>query len=157
MRFVCIDGKEFAEKKDAIDWENKILEQEKIEFKRIQDVKKSIPDAGPKRSDAGVKRSRYRIAVPKKYHSYLSRANAKGLVFDFSVDEFDKITSLPCSYCGASGKIGIDRVDSSDGYTKENSIPCCWPCNQMKYTHSSEDFLYHIKKIYAYNKAKGTI
>lgn len=150
MRFVCIDGKEFSKKKDALDWENKILEQEKSEIKRISELKKeSDPPLGDgRRSDAGTTRSRYRIKLPKRYHSYLLRANAKGLKFELSVDEFNSITSLPCKYCGSGSVVGIDRVDSSDGYTVDNSVPCCAACNMMKYTHSVEFFMSHIKKIY---------
>lgn len=56
-----------------------------------------------------------------------------------------------CSYCGIKEKLGIDRVDNSVGYTKENSVPCCKLCNFMKKAMSRNDFLSRIKKIYEFN------
>jgi hypothetical protein len=75
---------------------------------------------------------------------------------------------LPCRYCGRE-KItsfrykrgnqvfhknkqpffytGIDRLDSSKGYTKENSAPCCAVCNRAKMDMSEEEFLQWIKTL----------
>ncbi len=84
---------------------------------------------------------------PKQYKSYRLRANAKRIKFELTIPEFTAITEMDCSYCGGQGG-GIDRVDSGIGYTKENSTPCCWKCNAMKYTHTVDNFINHIKKIY---------
>ena len=111
-----------------------------------------IPVDKPKkgRSDKGKPRVKYDTSLPSQYLSYLKRANRKGISFDFTPDTFDKITSEDCSYCGGPG-YGIDRVDSSKGYTVDNSVPCCTMCNMMKYTHSKHVFLKHIKRIHEYN------
>ena len=70
-------------------------------------------------------------------------------LFSLSFEDFDAITSRSCFYCGENEKrIGIDRIDNSIGYTKENSVSCCKICNYMKRTMTKEDFLNHIKKIY---------
>jgi 5-methylcytosine-specific restriction endonuclease McrA len=38
-----------------------------------------------------------------------------------------------CWYCGYVNKtVGIDRVDSSKGYTLENAVAACKCCNQGK-------------------------
>jgi len=40
-----------------------------------------------------------------------------------------------CIYCGfpsTSKNGGIDRLDSSFGYTLENSVPCCTECNMAR-------------------------
>lgn len=60
---------------------------------------------------------------------------------------------------GSKGKInlnnlyyianGIDRVDSSKGYTKENCIPCCRPCNVAKLDRTQEEFINHAYRIVA--------
>lgn len=43
---------------------------------------------------------------------------------------------------------GIDRIDSTKGYSADNCVPCCSKCNRMKLDHSIEDFKNHISKIY---------
>lgn len=48
---------------------------------------------------------------------------------------------------------GIDRIDSSKGYNKENCVPCCFLCNKMKSNLYYKDFLHHIGKIYKYSSS----
>ena len=43
--------------------------------------------------------------------------------------------------------IGIDRKDSSLGYTEKNCVPCCKKCNWMKRDLSITDWLGQMKKI----------
>lgn len=50
---------------------------------------------------------------------------------------------------------GIDRIDSSKGYTKDNSTSCCRPCNIAKSNRTVSDFIEHAKKIANYNKKEG--
>jgi len=45
---------------------------------------------------------------------------------------------------------GIDRIDSSQGYTIENSVPCCKACNTAKFTSSMETFLNRVQRIYSF-------
>jgi hypothetical protein len=42
---------------------------------------------------------------------------------------------------------GIDRLDSNGGYTNENSVPCCTPCNLMKTDKTMEGFLNRVFRI----------
>jgi len=42
---------------------------------------------------------------------------------------------------------GLDRVDSSKGYTEENVVPCCGSCNQLKWDRPIKDFYEHLKKV----------
>lgn len=90
-------------------------------------------------------------ALPPKYRSYLNRANKKSMAFDLSIEEFEKILSMQCVYCGGYNRMTIDRIDSSGGYTQDNVQPCCNKCNMMKYTHDHADFLDHILKIYKHS------
>lgn len=102
------------------------------------------------------------------YASYKNRALRAGKQFELSIEHFSALTKQPCSYCGSEpsqvikglGKTsgdytynGIDRVDSSKGYTPENVVPCCKLCNFMKLDHNKDEFLQHIKKIYNKNYA----
>lgn len=43
---------------------------------------------------------------------------------------------------------GIDRVDSSLGYTVDNVVPCCKLCNQAKNNLSKQEFVDWVKRVY---------
>jgi hypothetical protein len=49
---------------------------------------------------------------------------------------------------------GIDRINSSIGYTKNNTVSCCNMCNRMKSDFNKEIFLKQIKLIYENRKSK---
>jgi hypothetical protein len=88
-------------------------------------------------------------------NNYKSNAIRKGVAFELTLEEFIKITSSDCFYCGSKPSSiqrrqnhqgfyiynGIDRVDNSIGYIKENVVPCCWECNSAKKTMSIEIFV----------------
>jgi len=94
---------------------------------------------------------------------YKRSAKLKNHLFSLSVEQFKTITSSNCYYCGTPPKRtkynnktklhshytynGIDRKDNDLGYTTENSIPCCFTCNDWKSNMPYEEFLLHINKI----------
>ena len=115
-------------------------------------------------------------AMLKVQYSHLKRRHTKnnmvGVVIDY--ERFKKLSKSKCKYCGAEySKViedrlnesksqkrlseeilkinGIDRLDSSIGYTNENSVTCCKTCNFAKNTLSESEFYSWIKKIYEYN------
>lgn len=95
-------------------------------------------------------------------------AKKRNLEFDLTKDQFKQLTKQNCYYCGEIplmvtdsgghttkegkgwGKYiynGVDRTDSSKGYTIKNCVPCCGICNRMKSNMTINDFLDHISKI----------
>jgi hypothetical protein len=85
---------------------------------------------------------------------------------DLTFEEFYKLTQLECHHCGANPHQiylvknatdddktsqfiynGLDRVDISRGYDKDNVVPCCGTCNFMRHKLSLSDFYMHITKI----------
>lgn len=80
----------------------------------------------------------------------------RGHPFNMTVEQFGELMSQPCHYCGGAPSTrhktglrnGIDRVDSSRGYTTDNCVTCCFKCNRMKFNHSVTDFLAHISAIH---------
>ena len=70
------------------------------------------------------------------------QADKRGYIWDLSPEEFTLLLCRPCYYCGRSPikrfrrtkakSFGIDRVDNSRGYVKENCVPACWSCNSHK-------------------------
>lgn len=51
---------------------------------------------------------------------------------------------------------GIDRVDSSKGYTLDNCVPCCSKCNYAKHEMSVEEFKEYITNVYQKLILKGS-
>lgn len=110
----------------------------------------------------------------RNYNNYKTKiTNQTDLIFDLSFDEFDKLTSQNCNYCGNAPSFperfknefknrdivnfnGIDRIDSTKGYILENCVTCCTICNRMKSDMIQSDFLNHINKIYKFNKSSTT-
>lgn len=98
------------------------------------------------------------------FYHYKLRAGRKKLVFDFTFEEFLDLATKPCAYCGrvnVNEKIspskevfrynGLDRQDSSIGYTKDNVVPCCGWCNIAKFTLTSEEFILNCKLVASQN------
>lgn len=83
-----------------------------------------------------------------QFHQYKKGAKKRGIVFDLKEEDCIPFYNTICSYCGDPIKgLGIDRVDSSQGYTLNNTAPCCSICNFMKHVLSRDEFYSHINKI----------
>lgn len=96
---------------------------------------------------------------------YKRHAKRRNLIFNISENDFINLISKNCFYCGLppsnlkktknykQGLLysGIDRVVSSNGYNKENCVPCCEQCNKSKMAQSEESFLSWIKRVYEFN------
>jgi len=98
----------------------------------------------------------------KVFRQYKSSAASRKLEFNLPFNEFEKLIGSNCSYCGKSPKLsiekklnvpynGIDRVDSSKGYTLDNCVTCCKFCNLAKNNLSRNDFLNNIYRIYKHS------
>jgi hypothetical protein len=98
---------------------------------------------------------------------YVNRSTRDGIEFLLNKEQFKKLTSSPCVYCGIppvqvvkTGRLrkrngdylhnGVDRIDSSQGYTPDNSVPCCSICNKAKSTMSQSEFYAWVKRIHAH-------
>lgn len=96
------------------------------------------------------------------YHKMSKDSEIRNYVWELSKDNVRSITSKPCFYCGKipsqayrvhNDKVGyihngIDRMDSSIGYTIENCVPCCKACNYAKREMSISDFREWIVSVY---------
>lgn len=104
------------------------------------------------------------------YRNYMDSASKRNHSFTLSKEEFIGLTSQDCHYCGEkplrsvrrahlgtnshkrgmNGDYlynGLDRVDNTLGYTLENCVPCCWPCNELKNRRSYKEFTELVWKI----------
>lgn len=80
---------------------------------------------------------------------YKYSAQLKGIVFEIE-DKFHEMVKTPCYYCGImqeKGFNGLDRLDVTKGYTRENTVPCCEVCNFMKGDESPNTFIHHTEHI----------
>lgn len=104
----------------------------------------------------------------KAYCYYRNGAISRNLDWQLSEEDFKNLTLQNCHYCGCEPcrmqKVwsdrrkeerlplnGIDRVDPTKGYTKDNCVTCCKMCNQMKLDYDLNTFLNKIKDIYKYS------
>ena len=66
---------------------------------------------------------------------YITDAINRNWSFDLTEDQFVNIISQKCVHsCTECSSTGIDRVDSSKGYTVDNVQPMCGRHNKMKLT-----------------------
>lgn len=59
----------------------------------------------------------------------------RGITWSLTREEYGSLITKPCHYCeGHTGSfgVGLDRMNSSLGYTCENVVPCCGDCNIVK-------------------------
>jgi len=96
----------------------------------------------------------------------LDRCKKHNIEISITVEDYGKIIKQNCFYCNDEPKLttrfstrkyvnaepmfanGIDRIDSSIGYTLENCIPCCTSCNYAKHKLTQDEFYEKIRKIY---------
>lgn len=103
------------------------------------------------------------------YRNMLSRSRRFWQESDVAFDTFKELSLMPCHYCGLANSNsqkdtitefvlyfnGIDRLDSSIGYLKDNIVSCCKYCNMAKSTMQHDEFLAFIKRIATHNKLEA--
>jgi hypothetical protein len=75
------------------------------------------------------------------FKAYVSSATKRGYEMNIDFETFSELVVAPCYYCGHhihQETNGIDRVDNSKGYSKENCVTACWKCNKIKYIYNLE-------------------
>ena len=105
-------------------------------------------------------------AITAVMATYSHNARRKGREFKLTSKDFEELIYLPCHYCAISGsshikpqKIrrterksvyynGLDRIDSSKGYTRDNVVTCCKYCNRAKSDRTTTDFLNWLERAY---------
>lgn len=112
------------------------------------------------------------MVIARAVFSCIERgAKKRGLPFNISLEYFLLCAKMPCNYCGAIGSCirksprfcgefhynGLDRLDSSLGYSEENTVPCCKACNYAKHTMSVPEFLEWASRLYMYSCSKTSI
>jgi hypothetical protein len=105
-------------------------------------------------------------------HHYHFGATKRNLSWGLSTVDFRSMVLAPCHYCGAppnqlcgaaelkeTGVLrqGIDRVDSTKGYTPGNCVPCCWTCNCAKGKLTYQEFIETTRSRYEHMTRNGLV
>lgn len=107
--------------------------------------------------EKGVATARYKL-----YQLYKRLAKKRNYEFLLTLEQFENITIQSCTYCGIAPKSifynrnktetcnynGVDRINNKEGYTINNSVPCCTDCNWAKKERSFSEFKAWIKRVY---------
>lgn len=80
-----------------------------------------------------------RDGVPFSSLVYIARR--KNIVVEITKERHNELQNSLCYLCGVTGRLGVDRNDSLQGYTETNSFPCCTCCNLMKNKFTFDDFV----------------
>lgn len=79
----------------------------------------------------------YYLKTPKSRYSR-AKCNGKKKGFNLTLEYYTEIMGEhKCYYCSGNIEIygsGLDRIDNSKGYEKDNVLPCCGRCNIMRGT-----------------------
>jgi hypothetical protein len=93
-------------------------------------------------------------------HRYMRGAADRNISWELTDEQAYSLFEQDCHYCGAPPAIGksdrfngayahngIDRMDSSQGYTVENCVPCCSQCNFLKLSMPYEEFVAWLDRL----------
>ncbi len=122
-----------------------------------------------------VKNNMHQLGSRRRfYDEYKRNAKSRRINFKLTFNQFNSLIIQNCYYCGNEpvntgrwDKIenkrhpklkhnGVDRIISKEGYTVDNTVPCCSKCNLMKHVFETDDFMNHISKIFYFNKKGST-
>jgi 5-methylcytosine-specific restriction endonuclease McrA len=106
--------------------------------------------------------------------AYKSNAKKRGLAWELTDEEFFRLISLPCFYCGQPPTLvrkvpqrirretrrdyydsgfaanGLDRVHNELPYTSQNVVPCCEQCNRAKLDQPLDAFMAWVARLTEY-------
>lgn len=138
--------KKYSKTKKAVDYSKnyRVLNKEKISARH-----KKWYESNKVNQVAKAKVWKQKNPIRSQFLRYQERAKLKESTFSLEYEEFEEAVNMPCVYCGFNdGIVGIDRIDSSIGYKRDNIVPCCKVCNYMKLDHSVEEWFSAMEEIF---------
>jgi len=74
--------------------------------------------------------------ISTRFTSARYEATEFNRVWFITLEEYTRLLNEGCFYCGNDLLnligVGLDRIDNKEGYTNENTLPCCGQCNKMR-------------------------
>lgn len=114
-------------------------------------------------------------SLRRMFLQYKQNCNKKNrsVSFNLTESEFEEIVTQKCYYCGRQPREaytrrkykvgerllsnGVDRVDSSLGYSLDNCVPCCSVCNLGKMDLSQGDFIRMCYSVVALHEQRSRL
>lgn len=108
------------------------------------------------------------VAFRKLFYDYQRQAAKRGVPWALDAEQFRALVESPCVFCGNHRTqsrrqhkhtytyTGVDRWDNARGYERENVVPCCGPCNQMKSVLHGDDFIRALGRIVRHQLGGGS-
>ena len=142
---ICIECNKISCKKRYEKNKQYYLDYQK---KYIKDNKEKVSKKNKKyREDNKEKIKKYNKSINGIYRRIKGSAKSRELDFDISKEYYSlNFFEKECHYCKEQST-GIDRIDSNNGYTVKNSVPCCLMCNEMKLDYHLNDWIQKMKNI----------
>ncbi len=110
----------------------------------------------------GLTNGSYAMKIWHEVKSICNKAiKSKNIKFNLiQLKAFENYIIGTCFYCGLKPQFphtrnGIDRVDSSKGYTEDNCVSCCKFCNYAKNDYTLEIFKDWVIRIYTHLNTFG--
>lgn len=116
---------------------------------------------------ASRKQSTRRLSALERLFRLRIKRNAehRGIPVEITAEDFLNIGKNNCTYCNKEAPMievyknkfskseiikinGLDRIDSTKGYTKENLVSCCTQCNTAKLDKTFDDFKQWVGRVY---------
>ena len=88
----------------------------------------------------------------KKYKQHSSNARQRGILNYLSFDDYVLLCKFSCYMCDDDEAGGVDRTESDEQYTINNSEPCCAMCNSIKSSFPDKEFMAKIRKIVKFHE-----
>jgi hypothetical protein len=92
-----------------------------------------------------------KINVNAKLYSMKKNANKRDIPWELTDENAINMFTSSCTFCGYldlnETTNGIDRLDSTKNYSKENCVSCCSHCNIMKACYDPDTFIERCRKI----------
>lgn len=96
----------------------------------------------------------------RAFGMYARQAKSRSLSFELTFEQFKDMVTENCFYCGVEPRAnsyssessvsvpmtGVDRLDSSLGYSPDNCVPCCGTCNKAKLDRTPQEFIDWIRR-----------
>jgi hypothetical protein len=154
----CDCGKEIIKPKNNLMYSKNLIKSCGCYTKEFS--KNNIQETNKKRIMSDDKHA----TINKIFTDYTQSCKVYNKDFYLTKEDLENLIFSNCHYCGAEptliqkhrrGKTvnylpsnGIDRIDSSKGYTLDNVVPCCKWCNYSKRERKVDDFKEWADRLY---------